>query len=138
MYGAYYLVFIVILYTNPPTRVPSTTLQQTSSPDITSVSNTPYNRTSWTTQHALSSGHLLSIITINMRHDHRLQQNRHTFTNYKNAYWIRFTEDTEFAFTQTTTYTLPIKSSQKSFCRQTSTIYQKVRCTATAGSYPTT
>ena len=43
---------------NTPTRVPNITLQQTSSPDITTVSNTLYNRTSWTTQHALSSDHL--------------------------------------------------------------------------------
>ena len=33
--------------------MPNTTLQQTSSPDITAVSNTLYNRTSWTTQQAL-------------------------------------------------------------------------------------
>ena len=48
----------ITLNTNTPTRVPSTTLQQTSSPDINTVSNTLYNRTSWTTQHALSSDHL--------------------------------------------------------------------------------
>ena len=67
---------------NTPTRVPKTTLQQTSSPDITTVSNTLYNRTSWTTQHTLSSDHLPIITTINIRHDYRLQQNRRTFTNY--------------------------------------------------------
>ena len=39
--------------TNTPTKVTNTTLQQTSSPDITTVSNTLYNRTSWTTHHAL-------------------------------------------------------------------------------------
>ena len=33
----------IILNTNTPTRVPNTTLQQTSSPDITTVSNTLYN-----------------------------------------------------------------------------------------------
>ena len=55
---------------NTPTRVPNTTLQQTSSPDITTVSNTLYNRTSWTTQHALSSDHLPIITTINIRHDY--------------------------------------------------------------------
>ena len=44
----------ITLNTNTPTRVPNTTLQQTSSPDITTVSNTLYNRASWTTQHALS------------------------------------------------------------------------------------
>ena len=45
----------ITLNTNTPTRVRSTTLQQTSSPDSITVSNTLYNRTSWTTQHALSS-----------------------------------------------------------------------------------
>ena len=40
----------ITLNTNTLTRVPSTTLQQTSSPDITTMSNTLYNRTSWTTQ----------------------------------------------------------------------------------------
>ena len=59
---------------NTPTRVPNTTLQQTSSPDITTVSDTIYNRTSWTTQHALSSGHLPIITTINIEHDYRLQK----------------------------------------------------------------
>ena len=64
----------ITLNTNTPTRVPNTTLQQTSSPDITTVSNTLYNRTSWTTQHALSSDHLPIITTINIRHDYRLQK----------------------------------------------------------------
>ena len=79
-----------------------TTLQQTSSPDITTVYNTLYNRTSWTTQHALSSNHLPITTTINIRHDYRLQQNRGTFTNYKKADWTQFTEDTEPTFAQTT------------------------------------
>ena len=75
----------ITLNTNTPTRVPNTTLQQTSSPDITTVSNTLYNRTSWTTQHALSSDHLPIIPTINIRHDYRPQQNQRTFNNYKKA-----------------------------------------------------
>ena len=66
------------------------------------VSNTLYNRTSWTYQHALSSDHIPIITTINIRHDYRLQQNRRTFTNYKKADWTQFTEDTESAFAQTT------------------------------------
>ena len=90
------------LNTNTPTSVPNTTLQQTSLPDITTVSNTLYNRTSWTTQHALSSHHLPIITTLNIRHDYRLQQNLRTCTNYKKAYWTQFTEDTESAFAQTT------------------------------------
>ena len=80
----------------------NTTLQQTSSPDITTVSKTLYNRTSWTTQYALSSDHLPIITTINLRHDYILQQNRRTFTNYKKADWTQFTKDTESAFAQTT------------------------------------
>ena len=92
----------ITLNTSTPTRVPNTTLQQTSSPDITTVYNTLYNRTSWTTQHTLSTDHFPIITTINIRHDYRLQQNRQTFTNYKKAGWTQFTEDTEFAFTQTT------------------------------------
>ena len=83
----------------------NTTLQQTSSPDITTVSNTLYNRSSWTTQHALSSDHLPIITTINIRHDYRLQQNRRNFTNYKKADWTQFTEDTESPFAQTTILT---------------------------------
>ena len=77
------------------------TLQQTSSPDSTTVSNTLNNRTSWETQHALSSYHLPIITTINIRHDYRLQQKPWTFTNYKKADWTQFTEDTESAFAQT-------------------------------------
>ena len=95
----------ITLNTNPLTRVPNTTLQQTSSPSITTVSNTIYTRTSWTPQHTLSSDHLPIITTINIRHDYRLQQNRRTFTNFKKADWIQFTEDTESAFAQTTTPT---------------------------------
>ena len=61
---------------NTSNRVPNTTLQNTSSPYITTVSDTLYNRTSWTTQHVLSSDHLPIITTINIRHDYRLQQKR--------------------------------------------------------------
>ena len=60
---------IITLNTNTPTRVSNTTLQQTSSSDVTPVSNTIYNSTSWTTQHALSSHHRPIITTINIRHD---------------------------------------------------------------------
>ena len=89
-------------FDNKIISVMNTTLQQTSSPAITTVSNTLYNRTSWTTQHALSSDHLPIITTINIRHDYILQQNRRTFTNYKKADWTQFTEHTESAFAQTT------------------------------------
>ena len=39
---------------------------------------------------------------MNIRHDNILQQNRRTFTNYKKADWTQFTEDTKYAFAQTT------------------------------------
>ena len=94
--------------------MPNTTPQQTSSQDITTVSNTLCNRTSWTTQHALSSDHLPIITTINIRHDYRLQQNRRTFTNYKKADWTQFTEDIESAFAQTTIPT-NIHTANKTF-----------------------
>ena len=95
----------ITLNTNTPSRVPNTTLQQTSSPDITTVYNTLYKQTSWTTQHAISSDRLPIITTINIRHDYRLQQNRQTFTNSKKADWTQFTEDTKSAFAQTTIHT---------------------------------
>ena len=66
----------ITLNTNTPTRVLNTTLQQTSSPDISTVPNTLYNRTSWTTQHALSSDHFPIITTINISYDCRLQESR--------------------------------------------------------------
>ena len=66
----------ISLNTDTPTRVPNTAFQQTSSPDITTVSNTLYNRTSWQTHHALSSDHLPIMTTINIRHNFRLQTYR--------------------------------------------------------------
>ena len=41
-----------ITLNNTPTRVPHTTLQQATSPDITTISTTLYNRTTWHTIHA--------------------------------------------------------------------------------------
>ena len=112
-----------------------------SSPDITTVSNTLYNHTSWTTQHALLSDHLPIITTTNIQHDYRLQQNRRTFTNYKKADWTPFTEDTESAFGQTTMPT-NIHTANSIF---TNIILMsdkhnipKARCIAIAGYYPKT
>ena len=79
----------ISLNTDTPTRVPNTAFQQTSSPDITTVSNTMYNQTSWQTHHALSSDHLPIMTTINIRHNFRLQTYRRTFTNYKKANWTQ-------------------------------------------------
>ena len=91
----------ITLNTNTPTRVPNTTLQQASSPDITTVSNTLYNRTSWTTQHALSSDHLPIITTINIRHDYRLQQTDGPLPTTRKQTGHNL-QKTESAFAQTT------------------------------------
>ena len=85
----------ITLNTDTPTRVPHTTLQQATSPDITTIFTTLYNRTNWHTIHALNSDHPPIIITINIRTKYKLQQNRHTFTNYRKANWTQFTTDTE-------------------------------------------
>ena len=45
----------ITLNTNTPTRVPNPTLQQTYSPDIITVSNTLYNRSSWTAHYHLTT-----------------------------------------------------------------------------------
>ena len=90
------LVADVISNSDHVAGVPDTTLQQTSSPNVTAVSDTLYGRTSWTAQHALSSDHLPIVTTVNIRHDYRLQQNRRTFTNYRKADWTQFAEDTRF------------------------------------------
>ena len=84
-------------------RVPNTTLHQTYSPDITTVSNTLYHQTSWTTlnMHYHQTTYPSSPHHHSIRHDYRLQQNRQTF-NYMKADWTQFTEDTDSAFAQTT------------------------------------
>ena len=92
----------ITLNTGTPDEVTGTTLQQTSSPDITTVSDTLCGRTSWTTRHALSSDHLPIVTTVDMRHGWRLQQSRRTVANYRRADWTQFAEDTESAFAQTT------------------------------------
>ena len=109
----------ITLNTDRPTSVPNTTPQQTSSPDFTTASNTLYNRTSWTTQHALSSDHLPIITTINIRHDYILQQNRRTFTNYKKTQTVHNLQKTQSPLSlrppYPPIYTLPTESSQTSY-----------------------
>ena len=105
----------ITINTNTPTRVPNTTLQKHLHQISPRCLNTLYNRTLWTTQHALSSDHLPIITTINIRHDYRLQQNRRTFTNYKKADWTQFMEDTESAFAQTTIIPTNIHTANRIF-----------------------
>ena len=88
----------IILNTDTPTRVPHTTLQQATSADITTISATLYIPTTWHTIRALNSDHIPISTTINTRTKYKLQQNRHTFTNYRKENWTQFTTDTEAAF----------------------------------------
>ena len=115
---------------------PHTTNTTTRLPNITLTTNiiTRLHQGLYTTGHRgqLSSDHLPIITTINIRHDYRLQQNRQTFTNYKKADWTQFTEDTEFAFAQSTIPT-NIHTANRSLQS-----YQRERCIETAGSYTTT
>ena len=48
----------------------------------------------------LNSMHFPVTVTVNIRHDYILPENRRTFTNYEKADWTQFTEDTESSFAQ--------------------------------------
>ena len=89
----------IMLNTDTPTRVSNHAHQQPTSPDITTISSSLYNRTSWTTIHALNSDHLPILITIQTDNKHTIQHNRRSYTNYRKADWDKFTQDTEDAFT---------------------------------------
>ena len=56
--------------TNTPTKFRTPHYNKHLHHDTTTVSNTQYNRTSWTTQHALSLAHLANISTISMTTDY--------------------------------------------------------------------
>ena len=124
----------ITLNTNTPTRVPNTTLQQTSSPDITTVSNTLYNRTSWTTQHALSSDHLPIITTINIRHDNTIT--KLTDFHQLQESWLDTIHGSALLLRPPypPTYTLPTYCLQTAYWWQTSTTYHRARCISTSGS----
>ena len=63
----------ITLNTNTPTRVSNTTLQQTSSPDITTVSTTLYNRTHRGQLNTHYHQTIYPFTTINIREDYRQQ-----------------------------------------------------------------
>ena len=89
-----------LLNTDTPTRVPNNAHQQPTSPDITTISSSLYNRTTWNTIHALNSDHLPILLTIQTDNKHTIQQNKRSYTNYRKAVWDKFTQDTEDAFTE--------------------------------------
>ena len=79
--------------------MPNNAHQQPTSPDITTILSSLYNRTTWKTIHALNSDHLPILLTIQTNNKHTIQQNRRSYTNYRNADWDKLTQDTEDAFT---------------------------------------
>ena len=87
--------------------MPNNAHQQPTSTDITTISSSLYNRTTWKTIHALNSDHLPILLTIQTDNKHTIQTdnkhtiqpNRRSYTNYRKADWDKFTQDTEDAFT---------------------------------------
>ena len=79
--------------------MPNNARQQPTSPDITTISSSLYNKTIWKTIHALNSDYLPILLTMQTDNKHIIQQNRRPYTNYRKADWDKFTQDTEDAFT---------------------------------------
>ena len=103
--------------TTTPTRVPNNAHQQPTSHDITIISSSLYNRTTWKTIHALNSDHLPILLTIQTDNKHTIQQNRRSYTNYRKADCDKFTQDTFTAIQPPT----DIHDANKTF---TNIIYQ--------------
>ena len=84
--------------------MPNTTLQQTSSPYITTCLThcTTEHRGQLNTHYHQTACPSSPQLTYDVTTDYRLQQNRRTFTNHKNADWTQITEDIESAFSRTT------------------------------------
>ncbi|MGK2940486.1 MAG: reverse transcriptase domain-containing protein [Immundisolibacter sp.] len=91
----------IILNSDTPTRIPPARNQQSTSPDISTISSNLYSNTMWNTITALSSDHLPIEITIKTKTNFRLTQHRHTYTNYNKANWQDFTDEIEETLTQT-------------------------------------
>ena len=83
------------------TRVPNTIHHQTLSPDITSVSSTLYNNTTRITKHILSSHYLSKITTLYTNTTFKHHRQKHSYTNYNKANWMKFTEETESSNSKT-------------------------------------
>ena len=91
----------LILNTDTRTRRPNNSLQQDTSPDITTIHNSLYNRAQWETLTKLNSDHLPILTTLHTRTKFRLTQGRRCYTNYRKANWTDFTEEIETALANT-------------------------------------
>merc|ERR1711954_404200 len=61
----------------------------------TTCSNNLYLDTTWNTNITLNSDHLPIITTLNIKQNFKLNQGRETYTNYRKADWISYTEEIE-------------------------------------------
>ena len=95
----------ITLNLDTPTRLPTTTNQQPTSPDITTSTDDINRFITWTTLNKMSSDHLPIKITFNTRSNFRQPQYRHCYTNYKKADWDSFTNYIEDALTETNNIT---------------------------------
>ena len=86
------------LNTDTPAGVPNSAHRQPTSPDVTTMSSSLYNRTTWKTIHTLNSDHLPILLTIQTDNGDTIQQNRRSYANCGKADWDGFTRDTEDAF----------------------------------------
>ena len=85
----------VPINTNTSTRLPTAHNQQTSSPDITIVHNSVAPYTTWQAITDLSSDHLPIKITLTTKHQLKPVNKKPTFTNYRKADWLGFTQHIE-------------------------------------------
>ena len=68
-----------------PNRHPTNPLQQPTSRDITTATNTIHGLVTWTTLNAINSDHKPILITYNIKTKFRLVQHKQCFTNYNIA-----------------------------------------------------
>ena len=90
----------IVLNADKPTRIPSNSEQQTTSPDITTASESISRHITWNTEIA-NSDHQAIIININTKSNFRLQQSKRTYTNYRKADWTHFMEEIESSLQDT-------------------------------------
>ena len=117
-----------ILNTDTPTRMPHTTLQQTISPDITTMSTTLYSHTTWHTIHALNSVHLPIITTINTRTKYNYNKtdtHSRTIGKHTGHSSLQTPRLISLTFNHHQTYTLQTPSSQTQYPRRQERIHMQ-------------
>ena len=116
----------IILNTDTPTRVPHTTLHQATSPDITTISTTLYNRKTWHTIHAPNKNY------------NKTDTHSRTIGKQTGHSSLQTPRLPSLTFNHHQTYTLQTPFSQTSSSTQTNTPSQKVRYTTHANYFQNT